>query len=46
LGKFASFSEAANAFVRIEKTFQPDVKNRALYDNLFEEYCKMKENSL
>jgi xylulokinase len=45
LGKFSSFSEAANGFVRIEKTFQPNEKNYALYDNLFEEYQKMKEGN-
>jgi xylulokinase len=45
LGKFASFSEAANALVRIEKTFQPDSTNIVLYDNLFEEYRKMKEGN-
>jgi xylulokinase len=42
LGKFASFAEAANAFVRIEKTYQPDRKLVALYDNLFEEYRRMR----
>jgi xylulokinase len=41
LGKFASFSEASNALVSIEKTFQPDKKNTTLYDDLFEKYRKM-----
>jgi xylulokinase len=43
LGKFASFSEAAEALVRIEKIFMPDRANIALYDKLFEEYRKTKE---
>ncbi|MDR0456561.1 MAG: hypothetical protein LBH20_07770 [Treponema sp.] len=38
LGKFASCAEAANALVRIEKTYQPDEKLAAIYDNLFGEY--------
>jgi len=42
LGKFASFAEAANALVRIEKTYQPNEKLAALYDSLFEEYRSMR----
>ena len=38
LGKFSSFAEACAAMVRIEKTFSPDPKNTALYDQLFAEY--------
>ena len=38
LGKFASFAEAALALVRIEKTFEPNLKNTSLYDGLFNEY--------
>jgi xylulokinase len=45
LGKFSSFSEAANALVRIERTYQPDGQNSVLYDNIFEEYQKMKEDN-
>jgi xylulokinase len=45
LGKFSSFSEAANALVRIERTYQPDGQNSVLYDNVFEEYRKMKEDN-
>ena len=40
LGKFASFAEAALALVRIEKTFEPNQKNAAVYDRLFDEYRK------
>jgi len=43
LGKFASFAEAAAGLVRIEKTFQPDGRNVALYDGLFGEYRRMRE---
>jgi xylulokinase len=46
LGKYASFAEAANAFVRIEKTFQPNGKNATLYDKLFEKYQETKEHEL
>ncbi|MDR2718109.1 MAG: hypothetical protein LBB89_08615 [Treponema sp.] len=42
LGKYASFAEAANALVRIEKTYQPDRKLAALYDSLFEEYRRIR----
>ena len=42
LGKFASFAEAAANFVRIEKVYQPDRNNAALYDTLFEEYQRSK----
>jgi xylulokinase len=44
MGKFPSFASAAQAFVRIEKTYQPDRTNIALYDNLFKEYRKTKEH--
>jgi xylulokinase len=40
LGKFASFAEASSAIVRIEKTFEPNLENAALYDRLFGEYKK------
>jgi xylulokinase len=43
LRKFASFADASEALVRIEKIFMPDRANLALYDNLFEEYRKTKE---
>jgi sugar (pentulose or hexulose) kinase len=38
LGKYATFAEAASALVRIEKRYEPDIKNAALYDRLFAEY--------
>jgi xylulokinase len=46
LGKYVSFASAAQALVRIEKTYQPDRTNIALYDDLFDEYRKTKEISL
>jgi len=41
LGKYASFAEAASAFVKIDKEFLPDGKNAALYDDLFGEYIQI-----
>jgi len=43
LGKYSSFSEAARAFVRIDKTFLPNVENAALYDGLFGEYRRTRD---
>ena len=43
LGKFASYSEAAARLVCIEKTYQPNGKNAALYDDLFSEYRRSRE---
>jgi xylulokinase len=45
LGRYASFSEAASALVRIEKTWFPDDTNAAIYDNLFEEYRETKNTA-
>ena len=42
LGKYSSYSEASEKFVHIEKTFIPDSKNTALYDDLFDEYRILK----
>ena len=42
LGKHASFAEAARAFARIGKTFQPREETAALYDALFAEYRGMR----
>jgi gluconokinase len=42
LGKYASFAEAASALVQIDKEFLPDVKNAALYDELFAEYLRLR----
>ena len=41
LGKFSSFAEASSAMVRVEKTYEPNLKNAALYDELFGEYKKL-----
>ena len=38
LGKFSSFAEASSAMFRVEKTFEPNLKNAAVYDRLFGEY--------
>jgi len=43
LGRYASFAEAASAFVKIEKEFLPDEKNAALYDELFGEYLRLRQ---
>ena len=43
LGKYASFSEAAQAFVRIGRTFRPGKESLALYDDLFRKYRSMRE---
>lgn len=37
LGELKQFSDARD-FVRIEKTFKPDKKNKAIYDKLFSDY--------
>jgi hypothetical protein len=42
-GKFASFAEAAAGLVCIERTFQPEGKNAALYEDLFSEYRRGRE---
>jgi len=38
LGKFSSYKEASDALCRIERRYKPDVKNKNIYDDLFEEY--------
>jgi xylulokinase len=43
LGRYASFSEAAGALVRTEKTWYPDDTKAALYEDLFGEYRRMAE---
>jgi xylulokinase len=40
LGKFASFAEAASQMVKIERHYEPNTKNTALYDELFNDYRK------
>jgi xylulokinase len=42
LGEYGSFAEAASALVQIDKEFLPDVKNAALYDELFAEYLRLR----
>jgi len=41
LGKFSSFAEASAAMVSIEKTYEPNLKNAVLYDELFCKYKKL-----
>ena len=43
LGRYNSFAEAASALVKIDKEFLPDEKNAAIYDELFGNYLKTKE---
>ena len=43
MGRHSSFSEAAGAFVRVEREFLPDGENAALYDGLFAEYRGMRD---
>ena len=42
LGKYASYSEAAAALVRIEDTWLPNESNAALYNDSFEEYRRVR----
>ena len=42
LGKYASFAEATAAFVAIERIWQPDRNNAALYEELFAQYRQMR----
>jgi sugar (pentulose or hexulose) kinase len=46
LGKHASFAEAAGALVHIDKTYLPDENNAALYNELFEQYIKMRNEQM
>jgi xylulokinase len=41
LGKYSSFSEAASALVQIKNTWLPNMKNAALYNDMFKEYQQM-----
>jgi len=38
LGKFASLAEASSALVKIEKTYEPNLENTEIYNELFLEY--------
>jgi len=40
IGKFSSFKEASKAMCRTEKTYDPDLKNKSIYDDLFEQYIQ------
>ena len=43
LGKFKSYEEASSAFYRIEKRYEPDIKNKSLYDEMFCEFQYLKQ---
>ncbi|MCL2067401.1 MAG: FGGY-family carbohydrate kinase [Treponema sp.] len=38
LGRFESYSQAAGALVRVERTYEPDLKKAAFYNELFQKY--------
>ena len=38
LGKFSSYKEASASLCKIERRYEPDVKNKEFYDQLFMEY--------
>ena len=40
LGRFSALAEASSAMVRIEKHYEPNPKNKDLYDRLFNEYTE------
>ena len=40
LGKYSSYKDASNEMCKIEKTYEPDVNNKKIYDDLFGEYIK------
>jgi xylulokinase len=41
LGRFSSYQEASCAMYCIEKQYEPDFKNKTLYDELFEKYLSL-----
>jgi xylulokinase len=45
-GKYASFSEACSAMVRIKRRYESDSNNAAMYDGLFQRYGKIRETSV
>jgi xylulokinase len=46
LGKFASYAEASSALYRIERSFEPNQANAALYNKLFYEYKNIRNKQL
>ena len=42
LGKFSSYKEASDALCRIERRYEPDAKNKNIYDELFDNYKIMR----
>jgi xylulokinase len=46
LGKYTGFAEAAADMVNIEKTYEPNRENSALYDNLFSGYIQMRKREV
>jgi xylulokinase len=46
LGKFSSYAEASSALYRVEKSYEPNTKNTALYNQLFSEYKSIRDKYL
>jgi len=46
LGKFKNYTEASSAAVKIEKTYEPNIKHKAMYDELFDKYKKIRNVEL
>jgi erythritol kinase (D-erythritol 1-phosphate-forming) len=46
VGKAADFQSAAKDFVRIRDVFEPDKSRQARYDELFEQFLAVRENTL
>ena len=45
LGKYASYKEASGVLCRIERRYEPDAKNKELYDELFTEYISQRRDT-
>jgi sugar (pentulose or hexulose) kinase len=43
LGKYDSFKEASRAMVNIEKIYEPNPENAAIYNSLFEKYTALRQ---
>jgi xylulokinase len=44
-GKHASYAEACSAMVKIKRHYEPNLKNKDLYDTLFEKYIAVRSHS-
>ena len=45
LGKFSSVKEASSALCRIERRYEPNIKHKTLYDELFTEYLSQRRDN-